>query len=143
MLFAGDLLFNGGTPFLLMGSVLGAIDVLEDVVRPLGARTIVPGHGPVVRARAHRRRARLPALRPRPRRAGPGRPGVAPLEPARETDLGAFAELDRPRSASSATCTAPTPSWRRSRPAAARSTSSARWRDMVAYNGGRPLTCLA
>lgn len=43
----GDLVFNGGTPFLLMGSVAGSIDVLENVVRPLSAATIVPGHGPV------------------------------------------------------------------------------------------------
>ena len=34
VLFCGDLIFNG-TPFLLMGSVAGAIDVLEHVVRPL------------------------------------------------------------------------------------------------------------
>src|SRR4051812_6314589 len=47
VLYAGDLLFNGGTPFLLSGSVAGAVDVLERVVAPLGARTIVPGHGPV------------------------------------------------------------------------------------------------
>ena len=47
VLFAGDLVFNGGTPFLLSGSVLGAIDVLEQFLKPLGARTIVPGHGPV------------------------------------------------------------------------------------------------
>ena len=40
-------LFNGGTPFLLMGSVAGCIEALEQVVAPLGARTIVPGHGPV------------------------------------------------------------------------------------------------
>jgi len=47
VLFAGDLLFNGGTPFLLLGSIEGSIEVLEQVVRPLGAATIVPGHGPV------------------------------------------------------------------------------------------------
>ena len=47
VLFVGDLLFNGGTPFLLMGSIAGALEVLEDVVTPIGARTIVPGHGPV------------------------------------------------------------------------------------------------
>jgi len=29
VLFCGDLLFHGGTPFLLMGSVTGAIEVLE------------------------------------------------------------------------------------------------------------------
>ena len=47
VLFAGDLVFNGGTPFLLMGSIAGAIEVLTGVLRPLGARVIVPGHGPV------------------------------------------------------------------------------------------------
>ena len=47
VLFCGDLLFNGGTPFVLMGSVSGSIEVLETFVEPLGARTIVPGHGPV------------------------------------------------------------------------------------------------
>ena len=47
VVFAGDLLFNGGTPFALMGSVSGWIEVLETVLRPLGARTLVPGHGPV------------------------------------------------------------------------------------------------
>jgi len=47
VVFAGDLLFNGGTPFALMGSISGWIDVLETVLRPLGAQTLVPGHGPV------------------------------------------------------------------------------------------------
>jgi cyclase len=45
VLFCGDLLFNGGTPFLLMGSVRGAIDVLTKVIAPIPAATIVPGHG--------------------------------------------------------------------------------------------------
>src|SRR3954465_5375603 len=47
VLYAGDLLFNGGTPFLLSGSVAGGITALEDVVRPRGARELSPGHGPV------------------------------------------------------------------------------------------------
>src|SRR5580658_2022163 len=47
VLFCGDLIFNGGTPFLLMGSVAGAISVLENVIKPLNAQVIVPGHGPV------------------------------------------------------------------------------------------------
>ena len=47
-LFCGDLIFHGGTPFLLMGSIAGAIEVLEIVVAPLRAATIVPGHGPVI-----------------------------------------------------------------------------------------------
>ena len=45
VLFCGDLLFNGGTPFLLMGSVRGAIEVLTSVVAPIPATVIVPGHG--------------------------------------------------------------------------------------------------
>src|SRR5947199_24664 len=44
--FAGDLVFNGGTPFVLMGSVDGALDALE-TLRSFNAATIVPGHGPV------------------------------------------------------------------------------------------------
>ena len=95
VLFCGDLLFNGGTPFLLMGSVRGAIDVLDRVVAPIPARVIVPGHGAPcdhelidtvvgylefvldTAAQGHRRRAVAagpgPADRPRPvrRLAGP------------------------------------------------------------------------
>src|SRR5262249_26332861 len=47
VLFCGDLIFNGGTPFVLMGSVTGAVEMLEQVIMPLGAKTVVPGHGPV------------------------------------------------------------------------------------------------
>ena len=39
VLFCGDLLFNGGTPFLLMGSVQGAVEVLQSVVAPIPARS--------------------------------------------------------------------------------------------------------
>jgi cyclase len=46
VLFAGDLLFNGGTPMYL-GSITGAIHVCENVLKPLGAKTVVPGHGDV------------------------------------------------------------------------------------------------
>ena len=46
VLFAGDLLFNGGTPFLVMGSLAGALEAVE-ALRDYGAETIVPGHGPV------------------------------------------------------------------------------------------------
>lgn len=46
VLFAGDLAMSGVTPFVLMGSVAGSIGALERL-RSLGARTVVPGHGPV------------------------------------------------------------------------------------------------
>ena len=47
VLFCGDLIFNDGTPFLLMGSVSGAIEVLENVLGPLDAQVVVPGHGAI------------------------------------------------------------------------------------------------
>lgn len=47
-LFAGDLAFAGGQPFLLEGSVTGFRGALAQM-RALGAEAIVPGHGPVRR----------------------------------------------------------------------------------------------
>ena len=46
VLFAGDLVFNGGTPFVLMGSVSGSLAAAERV-RSFDADVVVPGHGPV------------------------------------------------------------------------------------------------
>jgi cyclase len=140
-LFCGDLIFHGGTPFLLMGSVAGAVEALDDVVRPLAAHTVVPGHGPVfhdeqpladtldylrfVLELAERAHAQ----------------NVPPLQAARDTDLGrfadwpdaerlvgnlhrAYAELDgTPRGGAIDIATA--------------------LDEMVTYNGGHPLTCLA
>jgi cyclase len=141
VLFCGDLVFNGGTPFLLMGSVAGAVDVLENVVLPLGARTVVPGHGPVFEGRAPVD-ATLDYLRFVLDVAARGREaGVAPLEAARSTDLGrfagwpdserivgnlhrAYAELDGTERGGSIDV-------------------AGALDDMVTYNGGKPLTCLA
>ena len=141
VLFAGDLLFNGGTPFQLMGSVSGAIEVLEQVIRPLNAPVIVAGHGPVCGPGliddmvGYLRFVQDVARRGK-------QAGLTPLEAARETDLGgyadlldaerivgnlhrAYAELDdgTERGAPIDTVAALT--------------------DMVAYNGGKPLTCHA
>ena len=141
VLFCGDLIFNGGTPFLLMGSVAGAIEVLENVVRPLGARTIVPGHGPVFES-SEPIDATLDYLRFVTDVAARGRrAGLSPLDAARETGLGrfaawpdaerivgnlhrAYAELD-------------------GAPNGAPVDIIAALGDMVTYNGGVPLSCLA
>jgi cyclase len=141
VLFCGDLIFNGGTPFLLMGSVAGAIDVLEHVVRPFGAKTIVPGHGPVF-GDPGPLDATLDYLRfvldvaARSQDAG-----VSPLEAARDTDLGRFAKwadaerlvgnLHRARAELGGA------------PRGAPIDIAVALADMVAYNGGAPLTCLA
>ena len=141
VLFCGDLIFNGGTPFLLMGSVRGAIEVLENVVRPLGAQTIVPGHGPVF-TEPGPIDATLDYLRFVQDAAARGRAaGLSPLQAARETDLGRFAgwadserivgNLHRAYAELGGAA-----------PGAAIDILAA-LADMVAYNGGRPLTCRA
>jgi cyclase len=140
VLYAGDLLFNGGTPFLMGGSVAGAIRVLEDVVRPLEARTIVPGHGPVCGPEVID--DVLDYLRFVLDVAGRAREaGLSPLDAGRQTDLGRFAEwTDRERivgnlhrAMAELDGTAP----------GGPIDALAVLRDMVTYNGGRPLTCLA
>jgi cyclase len=141
VLFCGDLVFNGGTPFLLMGSVAGAVEVLEEVVRPLGARTIVPGHGPVfsgpgpIDATLDYLRFVLDLAE------GARAAGLAPLEAARQADLGRFADWpDAERIAGNLhRAMAELAGAPRGGPI----DIVAALADMVTYNGGAPLRCLA
>ena len=141
VLFCGDLIFNGGTPFLLMGSVAGAIDVLENVVRPLGAQTIVPGHGPVFTGPgpldatlSYLRFVLEVAVRAHDA-------GVPALDAARDTDLGPFAGWpDRERIVGNLhRACAELGGTARGAPI----DTVAALADMVTYNGGAPLTCRA
>jgi cyclase len=141
VLFCGDLIFNGGTPFLLMGSVTGAVDVLEQVLRPLGAQTIVPGHGPVFHddgpldATLDYLRFVLDVA------AQAVAAGVPPLDAARDTGLGRFADWpDAERIVGNLhrACAE-----LRGAPRGAPVDIVAALGDMVAYNGGAPLSCLA
>jgi len=92
VVFTGDLLFNGGTPFALMGSIGGWIEVLETVLRPLGARTLVPGHGPVCGPGViDDTLAYLRFVQDLAREAQAA--GLTPLQAAREADLGKFKDL--------------------------------------------------
>jgi cyclase len=92
VVFTGDLLFNGGTPFALMGSISGWIEVLETVLRPLGARTRVPGHGPVCGPEViDDMLAYLRFVQDLAREAQAS--GLTPLQAAREADLGEFKDL--------------------------------------------------
>ncbi|MEV4173891.1 MBL fold metallo-hydrolase [Nonomuraea sp. NPDC049709] len=139
LLFAGDLVFNGGTPFVLMGSVAGALRAVEQL-RELGAETIVPGHGEVCGPEAYEPvEGYLRFVQETARRGKEA--GLTPLETARETDLGewaglldaerivgnlhrAYAELDgQPLGAPIDLVTAVL--------------------DMITYNDGKPLSCLA
>ncbi|SHG73420.1 MBL fold metallo-hydrolase [Streptoalloteichus hindustanus] len=140
VLYAGDLISNGVTPVLLHGSLTGWIHVLEHVVKPLGAHTVVPGHGPVCgpetidhvldylhfvqRVATETKQA-----------------GLTPLQAAHETDLGEFRDLVDPERIvlnlhrAHAELDGLTPGQSLNMRSA--------MQDLVAYNGGRPLTCHA
>jgi cyclase len=139
VLFTGDLVFNGGTPFVVMGSIAGSLEAL-DVIMELEPAVVVPGHGVpggieiVDTCGAYLRWLQLAA-------ADALAAGLSPLEAARELDLGSFAELlDPERLAGNlhrayAEC-------RGARPGEPIDLAAALG-DMVTLNGGRPLRCLA
>ena len=139
VLFAGDLVFNGGTPFVLMGSVAGAIEAL-DVVRRFDAATIVPGHGPVCGPEVIDTVERYLRLVQRVATDAVAS-GVSPLDAARETDLGEFAGLhDAERIVGNlhrgmAELTGA--------PRGGQIDILAAFTDMLTWNGGGPLRCLA
>jgi cyclase len=139
VLFTGDLLFNGGTPFMLQGSIAGTLDALGRIAA-LGAETIVPGHGPVCGSEVIDVVSSY--LRFVQGVAAAGRAaGVTPLEAARSVDLGAYADLlDAERIVGNLHRAYAEDAG--AEPGAAIDERAA-LADMVAYNGGRPLTCYA
>jgi cyclase len=89
--FTGDIVFNGGTPFVPMGSVAGSLVALERI-RELGAERLVPGHGPVCAPDVLDDIAAYFRFVQETAKAGKAA-GLSPLDLARQTDLGAFATL--------------------------------------------------
>ncbi|GAA0298203.1 MBL fold metallo-hydrolase [Streptomyces polychromogenes] len=91
VLFTGDIVMSGVTPFCLTGSVSGSLAVVERL-RALGPQTVVTGHGPV--GGPELLDATAGYLRRVQRLAGEGAAaGLTPLEAAREADLGPYAGL--------------------------------------------------
>jgi cyclase len=138
-LFAGDILFNGGTPFALMGSVAGWLEAL-DQLRSLRAERIVPGHGDICGPEVSEDVGEYLLFLQELARTG-YEAAVSPLEVAREADLGRFAEwLDRERLVGNLHRAY---SELRGEPRGAPLALGAAVADMVAYNGGQMLRCLA
>jgi cyclase len=139
VLFAGDLLFSGGTPFLLMGSLAGALESVHGLAS-FGARTIVPGHGqvggPEIIEDVLSYLRFLDDLARRGHAAG-----LSPLQAARDADLGRFADLsDRERLVGNLhRAFAELDGVERGAPI----DLGRAFDDMVAYNHGRRLSCLA
>jgi cyclase len=139
VLFSGDLLFKGGTPFVFQGSIAGAIETLEGL-EALGAETIVPGHGsvcgPEVFGEIHSYLRFVQDVAARGVAAG-----VSPLQAALDTDLGEFSDLlDSERIVGNLYRAY---SEERGEPWGTPLDASAALADMVTYNGGEPLTCHA
>jgi cyclase len=91
VLFAGDLLMSGVTPFVLTGSVLGLRSAVAEL-RRFDAVTVVPGHGPVGgRELLDITERYLDWLLSLAREAIAA--DLTPVQAAREADLGEFAGL--------------------------------------------------
>jgi cyclase len=91
VLFAGDLVVPGCTPFALMGSVSGSLEAMA-TLRGLRPQVVVGGHGPVAGPAALE--VTESYLRRVQRLAAEGRAaGLSPLETALEAGTGEFAGL--------------------------------------------------
>jgi cyclase len=138
VLFCGDLLFNGGTPFLLMGSVRGAIPVLTDVLAAFPAKVIVPGHGaPCDHGLIDTIVGYLRFVLTTAQKGLDA--GLSPLEAAREVDLGEYAGwLDAERIVGNLHR-----AYVDLDPNRGPLDVFGALGDMVAYNNGKPLSCYA
>ncbi|MGI8927733.1 MAG: MBL fold metallo-hydrolase [Tepidiformaceae bacterium] len=139
VLFSGDLVFNGGTPFAMAGSIAGWLDALPRL-RALGPETVVPGHGAICGPQAFDVVERYLRFIDATARTGLAA-GVEPLELARATDLGEFATLSDPERIVGNLHRAyqELKGGERGGPLDVPLVFG----EMVAFNGGQPLRCLA
>ncbi|MFI9328472.1 MBL fold metallo-hydrolase [Kitasatospora sp. NPDC052868] len=91
VLFTGDIVMSGVTPFCAMGSVSASIAVIGRL-RSLGARTVVTGHGPVGGPEVFDETERYLRWIQEVARDGLAA-GLTPLQAARDCRLGGFARL--------------------------------------------------
>ncbi|WP_314173123.1 MBL fold metallo-hydrolase [Streptomyces winkii] len=139
VVFTGDIVFHRGTPFISMGSLSGSLHAL-DRLRELGARTVVPGHGPLAGPEVYETVERYLRYVDGLARSAHAR-GLTPLEAAREAGPGEFAELaesERLVANLHRACAELD-----GRPPGDPLDILAVWGDMERMNGGRPVACHA
>lgn len=136
VLFAGDIVMSGVTPFVLFGSVSGTLAALDRLAE-LEPEVVVGGHGPVAGPEVlDANREYLRWVQQLAAEAADS--GVTPLVAAREADLGAYADLlDAERLV--ANLHRAHEELLRTPPRDAMEIFA----ELVAYNGGRLPTCLA
>jgi len=139
VLYTGDLVFNMGTPFVLMGSVSGSLRAVERV-RQFAPEVIVPGHGPVCDVTVLDQLVRYYQF-VTDTAVAVDAAGLSPLEAARSLDLGEFAELSDPERIVGNLHRALFEL--RGGPEGGAIDIAAAIGDMIAFNDGRPLRCLA
>ena len=139
LLFTGDLVFNGGTPFVAMGSISGSLAAVERL-RQFDAEVIVPGHGPVCGPEViDDIEAYLTFVQETARETFSS--GLSPLGAAQQTDLGRFADWhDTERIAGNLHRAY---SELRGEPLGTVLDLGPIASDMVTLNGGEPVRCLA
>ena len=139
LLIAGDIIFNQGTPFALMGSVAGWRSALERL-KQLPIETVIAGHGPVSDASVlDEVDAYLEFVQQSARSAFDA--GVDPLEAARDLELGRFGEwTDTERIVGNLHRAY---SELRGEEWAAEIDMATAFGQMIEFNGGQPLRCLA
>ncbi|GAA2080413.1 MBL fold metallo-hydrolase [Streptomyces albiaxialis] len=139
VVFTGDLIFHGGTPFVLMGSLTGSLRTL-DRLRALGAHTVVPGHGPPAGPEVYDEVERYLRYVDGLARDAHSR-GLSALEAAREADLGDFAALpERERLVANLRRAL---AERAGAPEGTPVDVPAAFADMAEMNGGAPVPCPA
>jgi cyclase len=135
ILFAGDLIFNGGTPFVLSGSPAGWLATIDELAA-LEPAIVVPGHGPTGGAELLEPVARYLRFLIAAARDAHAQ-GHSPLEAARALDLGEFGNwLDPERIVGNLHRALAELEGRQLDFAAV-------WQDMYDFNGNSPLICHA
>jgi len=138
VVFTGDLVFHGGHPFLAEGCLANFPSALERV-RELGARLLVPGHGPLAATDVLDSMLDYAEWLTALARDGFAA-GQEPLEVARRADLGRFTTWNESERLVGNLARAY--SELRGEPWGAPLDLPAVARDMIEFNGG-PLRCLA